>query len=46
MSTNARCPMLSRQRHPLRERNQMRSTYRGELVGVPEGELAQKDPQC
>jgi len=24
----------------------MRSTYRGELVGVSEGELAQEDPQC
>jgi hypothetical protein len=34
------------QRHPRREPHQMRSTYRGELVGVSEGELAQEDPQC
>lgn len=32
------------QRHPLPERHQMRPTYRGELVGVAEGELAQRDP--
>jgi hypothetical protein len=34
------------QRHPLPERHQMRPTYRGELVGVAEGELAQGDPSA
>ena len=44
------------QKHPLvaagqqrgarRERDQMRAGHCGELVGMPEGELAQKDPHC
>jgi len=44
------------QKHPLvaanqqpgagRERDQMRAGHRGELVGVPEAELAQQDPHC
>ena len=40
-------PLLDagQQRHARRQRHQMRAGYRGELVGVPEGELAQEDPQ-
>ena len=34
------------QRGALRERDQMRASHRGELVGMPEGELAQQDPHC
>jgi hypothetical protein len=33
------------QRRAFGQRDQMRTRYRGELVGVPEGELAQEDPQ-
>jgi hypothetical protein len=32
------------QRGALRERDQMRASHRGELVGMPEAELAQQDP--
>jgi hypothetical protein len=38
-------PDAGRQRHPLCERHQMLARHRGELVSVPEGELAQEDPQ-
>ena len=33
------------QRTRARQRHQMRAGHRGELVGMPEGELAQEDPQ-
>ncbi|HXZ47003.1 MAG TPA: hypothetical protein VEH02_09790, partial [Pseudolabrys sp.] len=38
-------PDAGRQRHPLCERHQMLARHRGELVSVPEGELAQEDSQ-
>ena len=34
------------QRRARRQRHQMLARHRGDLVGVPEGELAQEDPQC
>jgi hypothetical protein len=37
------CP--GQQRYPGRQRHRMRASHRGELVGVPEGELAQEAPQ-
>ena len=45
MSKNARSLDAGQQRGALRERRQMLAGHRSELVGMPEGELAQQDPQ-